>query len=89
MVEKEKINIDGVLISKKVNERKDDRTCPVCKTYSFSMKDDLYMNRFRCCQKCYYDFVHDREERWHTGWRPNDERIQEVLKRRKKQHGKY
>ena len=88
-VEKEKINIDGVLISKKVNERKYDRTCPVCKTYSFSMKDDLYMNRFRCCQKCYYDFVHDREERWYTGWRPSDERIQEVLKRRKKQHGKY
>ena len=82
-LEKEKINIDGVLISKKVNERKDDRTCPVCKTYSFSMKDDLYMNRFKCCYECYIDFVEDREDRWKEGWRPDDERIQFGLKRRK------
>ena len=87
LTEQEKINVDGILISKKVNDRKDDRTCPVCKTYSFSMKDDLYMNRFKCCQDCYYEFVHDREERWQEGWRPNEERVQIALKRRKKQHG--
>ena len=85
--EQEKIYDDGVLVSKKVNDRKYDRTCPVCKTYSFSMKDDLYMNRFKCCQDCYYEFVHDREEGWQEGWRPNEERVQIALKRRKKQHG--
>jgi len=67
--------------------KKQDRSCPVCKTYSFSIKDDLYMNRFKCCQDCYYEFVHDREERWQEGWRPNEERVQIALKRRKKQHG--
>ena len=87
--DQDKVEVDGILFSKKVVERKSDRTCPVCKTYSFSMKDDLYMNRFKSCQMCYYDFVHDREERWQDGWRPDEKRIQKVLKRRKKQHGKY
>ena len=36
---------ENTFISEKVNRRKDERQCPVCKTYSFSMKDDLYMNR--------------------------------------------
>ena len=49
------------------------RSCPVCKTYSFSSRDDLYMNRFKCCQQCYIDYVEFREERWKSGWRPGDE----------------
>ena len=48
------------------------RSCPVCKTYSFSSRDDLYMNRFKCCQQCYIDYVEFREERWKSGWRPGD-----------------
>jgi len=48
------------------------RTCPVCKTYSFSSKDDLYMNRFQCCEKCFIEHVEYREERWKSGWRPGD-----------------
>lgn len=48
------------------------RSCPVCKTYSFSSADDLYMNRFKCCEKCYIDYVEFREERWKNGWRPGD-----------------
>ena len=70
---------------KQKNQRreKQERTCPVCKTYSFSPKDDLYMNRFKCCYGCYIDFVERREERWTKGERPNKENIQAALKRRK------
>tara|TARA_R110000803_G_scaffold109725_1_gene178127 strand:- start:7378 stop:7794 length:417 start_codon:yes stop_codon:yes gene_type:complete len=60
------------------------RTCPVCKTYSFSVKDDLYMNRFQSCYLCYIDFIQDREDRWSTGWQPNEEHLLGCLKRRKK-----
>jgi len=56
--------------SKKVTST--DRSCPVCKTYSFSSRDDLYMNRFKCCEKCYINYVEFREERWKSGWRPGD-----------------
>ena len=59
------------------------RTCPVCKTYSFSPRDDLYMNRFLCCRQCYLYFVVYREEQWGEGWRPNEEDIEISLRRRK------
>jgi len=74
---------ENTFISKKANRRKENRQCPVCKTYSFSMKDDLYMNRFSCCYECYVDFVADREDRWKDGWRPDDDRIQLAMQRRK------
>ena len=73
----------GFLTSKKVTKKKQERTCPVCKTYSFSPKDDLYMNRFKCCYECYIDFVERREDRWESGERPTEDNIQNALKRRK------
>ena len=67
----EKIEVDGVLISKKLlNKESVDRTCPVCNTYSFDLKDDVYMKKFDCCYQCYFQWVEGREERWKTGWRP-------------------
>ena len=60
-----------------------DRTCPVCKTYSFSNQDDLYMNRYSCCFACYLDFIEGRESRWQSGWLPHKEDIETFLRRRK------
>jgi len=65
-----KVELNGFLVSEKLINKQSERTCPVCKTYSFDKKDDLYMNRFECCFKCYINFVEDREERWASGWRP-------------------
>lgn len=62
---------DGFLIKNKKASNTQQRTCPVCGAYSFAGKDDLYMNKFECCFKCYIEYVEDREERWKTGWRPN------------------
>jgi hypothetical protein len=70
-----KIDFDGVFISKKLLNRESNRTCPVCSIYSFSLEDDVYMNRFKCCRKCYVQYVEDREERWNSGWRPNNANI--------------
>jgi len=60
-----------------------ERTCPVCKTYSFSGKDDLYMNRFLCCHRCYIEFVEGRTDGWKKGWRPSVDQIETSLIRRK------
>ena len=79
-----KVDIGGVLIPKSVIDKKSNRSCPVCKTYSFSSKDDLYMNRFNCCFHCYVDFVQGREDRWDEGYIPDQKRIQASLNRRKK-----
>jgi hypothetical protein len=69
----DKVEQDGFLINKKLLNRDHNRTCPVCHKYSFRPKDDLYMNKFEACFKCYIQYVEDREERWTSGWRPNEE----------------
>ena len=79
-----KVDVGGIFIPKAVIGKKNNRSCPVCKTYSFSSKDDLYMNRFKCCFDCYIEFVQGREDRWNNGYRPDQKRIQEMLNRRKK-----
>tara|TARA_R110000824_G_scaffold273952_3_gene462586 strand:+ start:422 stop:808 length:387 start_codon:yes stop_codon:yes gene_type:complete len=69
----EKIEEEGFLLSKNLISKESKRVCPVCDQYSFDLKDDLYMNKFECCRKCYIQWVEHREERWATGWRPNKE----------------
>jgi len=80
---KEEVVVGDVTITKRRTRQKDDRTCPVCKTYSFSRKDDLYMNRFKCCHNCYIDFVVGREQEWKNGDRPTQEHLEYALRRRK------
>ena len=74
---KEKVETNGFLVPKQLLIKDSNRVCPVCRVYSFSMKDDVYMNRYECCFKCYVQWVENREERWETGWRPNDANIKE------------
>jgi len=69
----DKINEDGFFIARNLINKEIKRVCPVCDTYSFSGRDDLYMNKFECCYSCYIQWVEDREERWLDGWRPNKE----------------
>ena len=71
--QEEKVETNGYFISKKLLNKETNRTCPVCDTYSFDLKDDVYMSKFECCRKCYIQWVEDREERWATGWRPQGE----------------
>jgi len=67
----EKIEVDGILISKKLLTRETiRRDCSVCDTFSFNLKDDAYMMKYDCCYKCFIQWVDGREERWETGWRP-------------------
>ena len=61
---KEKVEVDGVLMPKKLFRKESKRTCPQCKIYSFEMKDDLYMAKYKCCYKCYIQYVEGREEKW-------------------------
>ena len=60
----EKIQANGFFVSKKLLTKKEDRTCPTCFVYSFEQKDDVYMNKYDCCYRCYLKFVEGKEERW-------------------------
>ena len=37
------------------------------------INDDIYMIKYDCCYKCWAIWVEKREERWQSGWRPNEE----------------
>ena len=69
----DKIENDGFLISKHLIIKKNERNCPHCDIYSFDIRDDLYINKFKCCFNCCIEYVEGREERWLNGWRPNKE----------------
>jgi len=66
----EKVEVDGILVSKKLFSKDEDRVCPVCSSYSFDLRDNVYMTKFDCCFKCYIQWVEGRENRWKDGWRP-------------------
>jgi hypothetical protein len=64
----EKKDAGGFLMS----EKKDiNRECKTCQTYSFKIEDDIFMNKYDCCNNCYILFIEGREDRWKSGWRPN------------------
>ena len=68
-----RVEKDGFFISKKLINRETKRNCPICDAYSFSRKDDLYMNKFECCFDCYIQYIQGCEDKWLKGWRPNHE----------------
>ena len=61
----------GFLFRKNYLIKNLERSCPICNTYSFKSNDDVYMTKFDCCEKCYIQWVEDREDRWKKGWRPS------------------
>ena len=69
----EKVEVDGIFIPKKLLSKKSNRTCPICKAYSFKSQDDVYMSKYECCFDCYIQYVERNPERWESGWRPQGE----------------
>ena len=61
---REKVEVEGVLMPKKLFRKESIRTCPQCKIYSFKMKDDLYMAKYKCCFICYLKHVEGKEKQW-------------------------
>jgi hypothetical protein len=67
----EKIDINGIKVTKKLLNRESLKCCPVCGTFPKKSMDDVCLVKFECCNKCYVQYVEGREERWLEGWRPN------------------
>ena len=69
----EKVDVNGIKISKKLLNRDAIRSCPICSSFARKSMDDVCLVKFDCCFNCYIQYVEDREERWTEGWRPNNE----------------
>lgn len=62
----DKVLVDGVLLPKKLftkDRENNNRICNMCKTYSLRYADDLYMNKYKVCEKCYIEHLEDRINR--------------------------
>lgn len=68
----DKIDVNGIKVTKKLLNRESLKTCPVCGSFPKKSMDDVCLLKFDCCHLCYIEFVEDREERWQKGWRPNN-----------------
>ena len=69
----EKVDVNGIKVSKKLLNRDAIRSCPICSSFARKSMDDVCLVKFDCCFNCYIQYVEDREERWLKGWRPNNE----------------
>ena len=58
---REKIEVDGVLLPKKLINKNVDKECSICKKYSFDKRDDLYLNKFKACYRCYLCEIEDKK----------------------------
>ena len=68
----EKVDVDGIKVSKKLLNRESLKNCPVCSAFPKSVKDDVSLIKYECCNKCFIQYVHGREDRWIQGWRPDE-----------------
>jgi hypothetical protein len=68
----DKIEVNGIKVTKKLLNRESLKTCPICGNFPKKSMDDVCLIKFDCCHLCYIEFVEDREERWQKGWRPNN-----------------
>jgi hypothetical protein len=68
----EKVDVNGIKISKKLLNRESLKCCPVCGSFPKVSMDDVCLVKFDCCNNCYIKYVEDREERWLQGWRPEN-----------------
>ena len=66
----EKIDINGIKVSKKLLNRESLKCCSVCGSFPKKSMDDVCLTKFECCKNCYIQYVEGREERWSKGWRP-------------------
>ena len=62
---------DGIFVSKKLLNKSNAKSCPVCDKYLVDTRDSVFLLKWECCYNCFVQWVEDREDRWKTGWRPN------------------
>ena len=67
----DKVDVNGIKVTKKLLNKESLRTCPVCGKFPKKSMDDVCLLKFDCCEKCYVQHVEGREERWLKGWRPD------------------
>ena len=69
--QEETIELNGVLLSKKLFNKENDKICIICKKYSFKKNDDVYLSKYNTCFKCFIEKIEGREEKWKANLQKN------------------
>ena len=64
--------LKGVLIPKKLITKRYNNNCHICKCYSFSKGDDIYLSKYETCFKCFIQHIEGREQQWLTKKSPKN-----------------
>jgi len=59
------IDQGGFIVKEKLINKKNFKNCSLCGEQAYKSEDDLYMNKFDCCCKCYIKNIEGRESKWH------------------------
>lgn len=72
--EGEKVSQNGFLISKRIlREEGKLSKCLHCNSLLTSSVHLFYIVKYDACKDCYIKYIEGREERWQSGWRPNED----------------
>jgi len=66
---KEYLSSNPNSIERKEKKTSKQKNCCVCGRYIFGRHMKHYI-RFGACEKCFYQYIDEREKRWIDGWRP-------------------
>ncbi len=58
------LDLEGVLIPKKLINKNTSRECNFCKKYSFNRDDDVFLTKYSSCTSCYIQHIEGREHKW-------------------------
>ena len=64
-----KIDQGGFSVNKKLLNKDTKINCSICKKRTKTIRDDIYMNKFDCCERCYIEHIEYREELSAERWR--------------------
>jgi hypothetical protein len=53
--------------------------CPICDRLNRSRLDEYSWLEFKCCNACAQRWAHARREKWHAGWRPSQNDVDDEL----------
>ena len=68
--EEEYEEVKGVLIHKKLINKRKRKNCSCCESKIKNLDDDICHTKYKTCFKCYIQYIEGRLMRWEEGWRP-------------------
>jgi len=56
--------------------------CPLCNVLLRDRQDSLAYDYYQCCSECSAEVAHPNKVRWENGWRPNENELKSIRKKR-------